>query len=268
MSNAPHTVSAAEFDADPRAVYERSKRESVVVCDSAGRPSMTVVGGETLPFVSPEAERHGDPLTVTIAAESLGYTLERVRHLGIQRTELQERMTAMLERSLPRRVRAFHAKFGHPIAHRPHVPDDDTIRFRLSLIAEEFFELLHAALKTDGVLEFAEAESRIRAAINGPYPYQRADVVVDLPEFVDALTDIDYVVEGTRTALGVDGSKVLDEVQRANMSKDAVYVEEKDGTHVMGKRIKPKKPEDWKAPDIHGVLVAQGWDGFDGRRVG
>lgn len=38
-------VTAAEFDRDPRKVYEASKLAPVTVLDSKGRPSMTVVGG-------------------------------------------------------------------------------------------------------------------------------------------------------------------------------------------------------------------------------
>lgn len=266
MSEDTLTVSAAEFDASPAAVYEASKKAPVTVLDGEGRPSMTVIGGELTDHNAMVDDR-GAPLMVALPAESLRMVLHRLKHVGAQRDDLQRRMTKKVETSLGRCVRAFHVKFGHPVNTVPRVPDEADVRFRLSLIAEEFFELLHAALRTDDLHFFEDAEQRIRAAINGAYPYQRAAVVVDLPEFIDATVDLDYVVEGTRAVFGVDAAPVLAEVQRANMSKDAVYVEEKDGTHVKGSKVKPRKPRDWRGPDVAGVLRAQGWDGFDGRRT-
>lgn len=171
--------------------------------------------------------------------------------------ELQVDSSKALEGSLYRTVRYFHEKFGHPIAHTPCVPSDDQVRFRLKLITEEFRELLGAA--TGCATHVEEAFDAINKWIeHGP-------VVVDLPEFVDAMADLDYVIEGTRAVFGVYGKTIAEAVHAANMAKDAVYVQEKDGFK-MGTRIKPKKPEGWTPPDVAGLLRAQGWDGFDGRR--
>ena len=91
--------------------------------------------------------------------------------------------------------------------------------------------------------------------------------VIDLPAFVDALADLDYVVEGTRAVFGVDRRPIEDEVQRANMSKDPVYVSAKDAWHrgdapegaAPDPAAKPTKPVEWTPPDVEGELVKQGW---------
>jgi predicted HAD superfamily Cof-like phosphohydrolase len=73
-------------------------------------------------------------------------------------------------------------------------------------------------------------------------------VDVDLPDFVDALGDIDYVIEGTRSVFGVDGAPIAAEIHRANMSK------EPNGWG------KPAKPANWTPPDIEWELRRQGWE--------
>lgn len=188
---------------------------------------------------------------------------------------LQAQMTENLERTIGRRVRAFHARFGHPIAHSPRVPADAQVRFRLKLIAEEFFELLTSAIadapgesfgKFDSIKDACgDAEECVEELI------RLAPIAVDLPEFADALGDIAYVVEGTNAVFGIDGVAVLGEIQRANMEKDPAYVKAKDGFHMKhpnGDRVttlvpdptqKPSKPAGWKPPAIEAVLIRQGW---------
>lgn len=133
-------------------------------------------------------------------------------------------------------VAEFHLKFGHPVATTPHVPDAAAVRFRLALIAEEFVELLEAA--HGGRL------SIVRYALENTC--RTLPLNVDLPAFVDALGDLDYVIEGTRLVFGVDGDPIAAEIHRANMNKVA------NGTH------KPTKPIDWSPPDIEGELIKQG----------
>jgi predicted HAD superfamily Cof-like phosphohydrolase len=90
--------------------------------------------------------------------------------------------------TLHEQVLAFHNRFGQSIGEKPHVPDEKTMRFRLSLITEEFFELLEAAGYYLGALERGAVEAgdlckRERGTFNMP-------VAVDLPAFVDALADL------------------------------------------------------------------------------
>ncbi len=189
-------------------------------------------------------------------------------------TALQAEATKARDRQLSIRVREFHAKFGHPVRTTPAVPRDEEVRFRLSLIAEEFIELLEACVDTSSPErskweQLGQAASvAIREVING------APLAVDLPEAYDALLDIAYVVEGTHAVFGTTAEPGFAEVQRANMSKDPVYVRVKDCSHA-GRSIgagggdedaeepdpkaKPRKPADWTPPDVRAVLVKQGW---------
>lgn len=202
--------------------------------------------------------------TMTVCVNDMAALLDDLRRQRDRADALQERMTEMLEATIGRRVRRFHHRFGHPIAHTPCVPDDAQVRFRLSLIVEEVFELIEAAIdaspeaRNEWAGTYARgltlAHEHVKALITN------APLTVDLPEFADALGDIAYVVEGTNAVFGIDGTAVLAEIQRANMSKDPVYVLAKDDHHrAPDPTQKPTKPESWRGPDIAGVLIAQGW---------
>lgn len=162
-------------------------------------------------------------------------------------------------------VRAFHRRFGHDVREVPAVPNEETMRFRLKLIAEEFLEALDACGIREGNIEAILRETIANAPID-----------VDLPALIDALGDLDYVVEGTRAVCGVDGSPIHNAIHHANMTKDPVYVSIKDAYHkataedaraavpTIGKpdpTAKPTKPAGWSPPDIAAELRRQGWRG-------
>ena len=108
------------------------------------------------------------------------------------------------ETKLARDVREFMVAFGQHVANKPSVPPDDVVRLRLRLVVEEMFELLSACdayLGQGGVVErYAKPE-------------------VDMVELADALADIDYVIEGTRIAFGIQGTQIADAVHKSNMAK-------------------------------------------------
>ena len=161
--------------------------------------------------------------------------------LKAQVASLQGRMTEMVESSQRRRVHAFMGMVGQALPTCPEVPSDEVVRMRLRLVAEEFFELLDSALVGwRGVQTPRHVSERI----------ERGKVSVDLPEFIDALADLDYVVEGTRLAFGVLGEPIAAEVHASNMDKMAGPLRA-DG--------KKEKPEGWTPPDIRRLLIAQGW---------
>lgn len=156
-------------------------------------------------------------------------------------------------RLIREKVLEFHRAMEQPIVEKPAVPSEDRVRLRLRLIAEEFFELLRSTIgypevdernDNPAILDFVERT--VNAVIN------EAKLEVDLPSFVDATIDLDYVVEGTRIEFGVDGGPVLDAVHRANMAK-ATGPRRADG--------KILKPEGWRAPDVESELRRQGWVG-------
>jgi predicted HAD superfamily Cof-like phosphohydrolase len=140
-------------------------------------------------------------------------------------------------------VLEFHQKIGQPIVETPAVPNDERIRLRARLVLEESLEFL------DALFDTIDSIDTVRTAIN--HIIGNAIVKVHFPAAVDALADIDYVVEGSRIEFGVDGRPIAAEVHRANMEKQGGPRRE-DG--------KVLKPAGWKPPDIEGELKRQGWE--------
>lgn len=206
--------------------------------------------------------KEGDGVITSI--DGLEMLLFERRQLRAQVAALQSDATARAEASLHRQVRAFHAKFGHPVATTPAVPDVAQVKFRLKLITEEFFELLDACGidpssargDGDGDEYDTDAKSVVCAAIDEFWSTND----VDLPEFVDALGDLSYVIEGTAAAVGVHMPPIMNAIHAANFSKDPTYVAAKDDHHRSpDPTAKPTKPSDWKPPPIAALLGAQGW---------
>lgn len=143
-------------------------------------------------------------------------------------------------------VSEFMRMVGHSIADKPSVPDERAARLHIKLVLEEAFELVEAAI-TDGTSH----QHRLLALKNATLQFiDTMPVDIDFPLFVDALTDIDYVTEGTRLAFGVRGGPVFEEVHRANMRKFGGPIGP-DGKHL--------KPNGWQPPNISKCLQDQGW---------
>jgi predicted HAD superfamily Cof-like phosphohydrolase len=101
----------------------------------------------------------------------------------------------------------------------PTFPDWNTRELRVSLIEEEFKELL------DGI--------------------SRDDIV----EVADALTDLLYVVYGAGHSFGIDLDACFAEVHRSNMTKlgpEGRAIKREDG--------KIMKPESYSPPDLESIL--------------
>lgn len=140
-------------------------------------------------------------------------------------------------------VKEFHEAMDLPIGKKPGMISDDRVKLRLRLIAEEFFETLSAATGAT----FLHAKDLVMDAINGSKPNES----LDIEEFVDGLADLDYVVEGSRTEMGIDGGPIAEEVHAANMRKVGGQLRE-DG--------KKQKPIGWVGPNIKQRLIDQGWE--------
>jgi predicted HAD superfamily Cof-like phosphohydrolase len=141
------------------------------------------------------------------------------------------------------KVVEFHLAMDVPILASPTVPEENRVKLRARLIAEEFFEVLEALYEAH-TPDLDEARRAVGRLIeNNP-------TSVEIIDLADGLCDLDYVVEGTRLEFGIDGRGILDEVHAANMRKT-------DGPkRADGKRL---KPEGWTPPDIERLLRAQGW---------
>jgi predicted HAD superfamily Cof-like phosphohydrolase len=137
----------------------------------------------------------------------------------------------------------------------PGIPSDATVRFRLRLIAEEFVELLDSVFGNQGIYGGGEAECMELESIQDSILAIIKDgrIKVDFPEFIDALGDLDVVIEGARVACGVDGRPIARAIHAANMAKKDGPKRESDG-----KRL---KPPGWTPADIVGELRKQGWLG-------
>ena len=148
---------------------------------------------------------------------------------------------------LRRQVAEFHRVFEHPTATTPMVLSQQRLKLRLALIAEEFIELMEAAGLHMGFESIEEAMREFREGLE-----QSLTKPFNLVEVVDALADLDYVVEGMRLEMGVDGGPIADLVHEANLRKIGG-----------GKRPdgKTRKPNGWLPPDIAGELRRQGWKG-------
>lgn len=168
--------------------------------------------------------------------------------LNRQVTDLQTRCTELLEEkrraNVDYAVREFHLKYRHPAPVELVIPDAAQIRFRFTLMAEEFLEMFKAAFKQSPQRPWALEQIREKLA----WLIETSPVDVNLRELMHEMHDLDYTVAGTRVVFGYDGIPGAAEVHRANMDKDP-----------NGPNGKPVKPEGWRPPDIEGVLRAQGW---------
>jgi predicted HAD superfamily Cof-like phosphohydrolase len=190
---------------------------------------------------------------VVMTEEATLRALQDLHHLREQVTDLQRKCTAQeielrglrTKRSnLSSQVEAFMHAFNQPARSTPGLPSNDKwIRLRAELVLEEAFELAMAVFVEDPRLH--DLHERTIGFVRSSW------IDVDLVKVADALADIDYVVEGMRLTFGIDGGPVANAVHCANMAKVGGPIDP-----VTGKKL---KPPDWEAPDIKGVLVAQGW---------
>lgn len=97
----------------------------------------------------------------------------------------------MSKKSTLDQVREFHETYGLPVKPAPDISDAKTNALRINLLAEELDELKEAL--------------------------EAGDVV----EVLDALTDLQYVLDGAYLSFGLHDVKdaAFNEVQRSNMSK-------------------------------------------------
>jgi len=144
-------------------------------------------------------------------------------------------------------VEHFHRVLDIPVLTEPQVPADERVRLRVTLITEEYFELMEATFAgTEGPNVFDELRGRVLVAIEDEW------VDIDVPEFADACADLKYVIVGSELEFGFDGRPVFKGVHEANMRKVGGPKRE-DG--------KVQKPDGWQPFDVGAELKRQGWRG-------
>ena len=137
-------------------------------------------------------------------------------------------------------VRRFHHVYGLPVQTDGPSLDRTSLGMRMSLIAEEFGELVGSVY---GAAARAEVEAAFQRAVAAD------DGVRDVVETADALADLVYVIYGMALETGIDLAAVLTEVQRSNMSKLG-----EDGKPIYREDGKVLKGPGYFRPDVVGVL--------------
>ena len=137
-------------------------------------------------------------------------------------------------------VRRFHHVYGLPVQTDGASLERESLDMRMSLVAEEFAELVGAVY---GQAARAEIESSYRRAVAAD------DGTRDTVETADALADLIYVIYGMALETGIDLASVLAEVQRSNMSKLGA-----DGKPVYREDGKVLKGPDYFPPNVEAVL--------------
>lgn len=115
-------------------------------------------------------------------------------------------------------VGAFLDRFHQDKRAAPGWPEQSITDLRVRLIAEEYSELTDAWMRRH------------------------------LPDTVDGILDLIYVLIGTLPALGIDADPVWDAIHSANMAKTG------GDRRNDGKILKPKG---WTPPDVAGLISAQ-----------
>ncbi len=125
-----------------------------------------------------------------------------------------------MAKSTLERVQEFHETYGLPVKDAPTISDKKTNALRINLLAEELDELKEA---------LAEG---------------------DLVETLDALIDLQYVLDGAFLSFGMQELKeaAFDEVHRSNMSKLGA-----DGKPI----VRPEDGKILKGPDYFKPDMAQ-----------
>lgn len=97
----------------------------------------------------------------------------------------------MSKKSTLDQVQEFHETYGLPVLSKPSISDEKTNALRINLLAEELDELKEAL--------------------------EQGDII----ETLDALIDLQYVLDGAFLSFGLQHVKeaAFDEVHRSNMSK-------------------------------------------------
>lgn len=149
-------------------------------------------------------------------------------------------------------VKQFMRVFQQPYSDTPtDAIDASTIKLRLKLALEELEELFFATMNRQSQklvnIHFKQINSFIEALDDSSFHINLVDVA-------DALTDIEYINNGTAAVFGIPLDATFREVHRSNMSKlDA------DGKPVFREDGKVIKSDLYSPPDLDSVLASYGY---------
>lgn len=153
-------------------------------------------------------------------------------------------------------VAEFHRAFGLGHDRPPAMPKLNVVEAAYVDAVARQLTALGASLKA-----FAEdcgkSETLLRLQLLVEETGELADAYLaeDLEAAADALTDIQYVLDGTYVTVGMDHLKQLlfEEVHRSNMAKL-----DENGKPIIGPSGRVVKPEGWTAPDLGSIIRGTG----------
>lgn len=155
-------------------------------------------------------------------------------------------MTETNQSQIHKQVQEFMRAGEQEMPETPTIPTPEILSLRVKLILEETFELVFACFPIGP--ERAAISEQLENICDPRF------FDPDMVEIADALGDLDYVVEGMRLALGIDGSTIANEIHKNNMTKFGPG----SWVNADGKQM---KPPNWTPPDIAKLLKEQGWHG-------
>lgn len=150
------------------------------------------------------------------------------------------------------RVKQFMRVFKQEYSDTPNSSvNPDIIRLRLRLHLEELEELFFAVLDNTSAKivhnDFKKINSFLDTVPNSAF-------VVNIVETADALTDIEYINNGTAAVFGIPLDETFTEVHRSNMSKlDA------NGQPIFRADGKVIKSDLYSPPDLLPILKSHGF---------
>lgn len=131
-------------------------------------------------------------------------------------------------------IRDFMVKAGQIVREKPSELTKEEAELRVRLVFEEAFELANAL----GV----SIHNGNRAFSENDFAYQILDTCYDQQDITlaaDAIADLNYVVNGTAVAMGIDMEPIDEEVHDSNMSKFIDGYRREDGKWVKGPSYRP-----------------------------
>lgn len=148
--------------------------------------------------------------------------------------------------------------FGQEVPPTPTIPTAAIVRLRIKLIEEETTELLQDLYWLLRWLEKHPDE-----------PMSKSLKLRLLTAIADDVADVNYVVNGTGVAMGIDGEAIFEIVHEANMQKLTGPVRE-DGKQLKPPGWQPPEPVisrhlerqwiDWVGPPVE-QIAGVSWEG-------
>jgi predicted HAD superfamily Cof-like phosphohydrolase len=147
------------------------------------------------------------------------------------------------------RVEKFMRLAGQDVLSAPTLPTRDVRMLRARLILEEALETVEAL----GFMPVIDPDGTMMTQVVTIKGIELLEVpdTANLVKIADGCADVFVVTMGTLSACGMDAEPIVRAVDESNLAKFTGDAHRRED----GKWV---KPSDWKAPDIAGLLDAQG----------